>query len=650
VVIEDPVKNDRPVFEVSTAPLIFSEGAYCQFFQDGLEEEAVALCDGWFFDSELSDECSGLGAQVTFYREACVCDIAKHSDLRMHKPSVCMMAWHCMGVGLTGRDDLLRDYCDVLTLQSVAPEDANTPFIITAVVACLCVVFALLWFVILRQQRSAEAVEADEMSDVDLQMGNLDSSDKADLAFFNPMFDEGGEESRTVANPLYLSNVEAITVEEPAESEAGINYQNDEDGVLDIDMFDLGPNIAEAAFGTVPVNPTTTTSDDRFFSEPGASNLLAGAVLADVDNVEWIEVSLECVNDELTFSADGQVLVSAPLAAPIADGPGVFRLGQRAPGRFTFRGLISDICFAGGVTTAPEDGSLPGSAVGASYSLRPFAEDINGVVEENGEGAMVFDGTAACFLEVPREFQPDVSASWRLTFRMKPAEDCKGYVFAKTDPSGVTRFWSLGVIKSKSGLSMQFYYRPQGADVGHRLISANMGRFTKGTMDQEYLIMGANSKIEGDKLDDYRAGLREETYKLRSDMTDVSALRASQLNRSSSKAEKPKRRPSGKPQRKGSVLSRLSGRGFKVDSEVAAAAAASAPEAAAPIELESMDAAPVGAPLQRRASGMARPVAANTFVAARRRNERANRAQAIEDPDLIEEEDDDAYLEITEGL
>jgi hypothetical protein len=651
VLTEQEENVTQPVFAVSTAPLRFSETARCRFFVDGLEEQARALCHEWFYESELAAQCGNLGAQVEFYHEACVCDIAKHSNLAMHKPPVCMMAWHCVGVGAANSTDLLQDYCDVLSLTSIVPNDANSPFFITLIVGVLCLIFTVLWFAILRHQQRADAYDAEELSDLDLQMGDM-SSGGPDLAFVNPMFDMGDEiaDARTVTNPLYLSNVEQISADEltAADDAANVNYQADEGDVLDLQLFDLGGGsggTVTSAFDSIPTSPQPTPddpvvepeSDSPQFPNGPTFGFSSGAliVLAGVKDDPWMSVCVEVDSKDVTFSVDGSVLSTAPLAAPLRDGAGRLCIGQRAPGRYSFHGAVADLELLHGRDVG---GDLQWDE--ETYELIPLADDVNGTVANDPAhaGAKVFDGSKNCFLEVPSDVQPAPSDIMRISFRVKLMSDTKGYVVAKTDPSGTTRFWAVGMVKSKAGLSIQFYYHPENLSIGHRLLSANQGRYTSGTMDTEYLIVGEMDKLEGDQLEEYRAYLRQETYKLRSDMASVGGMHES-MRRSAGGNAQPRRSKRG-PSRSKSVLRRLS-KDTLADPRIEEEASAQAMEAqaqqrAAPVEMASMGAGAVSA--EPMAGSASNPIAAqglgSTLVATRRKGQRR---QTLSESDEEEE-------------
>jgi hypothetical protein len=76
--------------------------------------------------------------------------------------------------------------------------------------------------------------------------------------------------------------------------------------------------------------------------------------------------------------------------------------------------------------------------------------------------------------------------------------ETSGYLAAKTDASGVTRYWALALMHTESGSSIQFYYRPKGSTQGHRLTVANIGMFTEATMDPEFVISGDLAEAEAD--------------------------------------------------------------------------------------------------------------------------------------------------------
>jgi len=211
------------------------------------------------------------------------------------------------------------------------------------------------------------------------------------------------------------------------------------------------------------------------------------------------------------------------------------RVGQRPPGRYPLHAELAGVTVASDAASANAAGT---DALSDPVPLFAVADDVNGTVQAgSAEDSYVFDGTSQCYFNVPEHFHPAVQRRLVINFRVRPMPDCRGYVLAKTDPAGISRYWAVGIAKSKAGTSIQFYYQPRGVNVGHRLISANVGRYTSGTMDPEYLITGHDDEVHTDEIQSYRAQLRNDRYRFGSDMASVSGMRDS-LNRQSMKMEK----------------------------------------------------------------------------------------------------------------
>ena len=320
-----------------------------------------------------------------------------------------------------------------------------------------------------------------------------------------------------------------MVLEDVSVTDEGKNYQESENDAMDLDVFNLGPsNIA----------PQTTVFDDigvlteeSLFSPPlsGRSMLSVASVLRQTKDIPWLNVGIKVSHSDVSFYADGKLLISAPLPNSIRDGPGVLRIGQRAPGRFAFKGEIADLSFFTSHALDFEGKDLSDLPDDKPEPLTSFAEDVNGSVGPGSiEGSYVFDGTVASYLDVPEDYQPTAENHFQISFRCKAASDCAGYVVAKTDPSGTTRYWAVAIVKSKAGTSIQFYYRPKDSIIGHRLISANIGRYTKGIMDQEFVILGEDKDLQAGRPDEYRSQLRK-------DMSSIRRVRESMRRHSSFK-------------------------------------------------------------------------------------------------------------------
>jgi len=203
-----------PTFQVSSAPINVASEEKCVFYVEGLEEQAYELCDLWFYSGNLNTSCHSLGPEVLFYHEACICDIAKYSDLAAHKPSVCMFASHCsqLGVGASG---LLDDYCDGVGLAEASTGGRRWFVWVMMVCTFILMFFMLLWYIIMyfhtkrrERQREREAKRAQERKKDEMDIMDYEGQD---AAFENQMFGMNDP----ALNALYMQET-ALT--EPAQA------------------------------------------------------------------------------------------------------------------------------------------------------------------------------------------------------------------------------------------------------------------------------------------------------------------------------------------------------------------------------------------------------------------------------------------------
>ncbi len=141
-----------PVLLASTLDLLQDTNENCQFYYKGLYEAAQQNCTHWIYSdkSPLNEECGSLGAEQAFYYQACVCDIAKHSDLAQHRHSVCMFAQHCNAIKPGTKPGMLDYHCDLSFQESVTSGFNYLVWQVAAAVAC-AVVILLLWALLYRR-------------------------------------------------------------------------------------------------------------------------------------------------------------------------------------------------------------------------------------------------------------------------------------------------------------------------------------------------------------------------------------------------------------------------------------------------------------------------------------------------------------------
>ena len=489
--------------------------------------------------------------------------------------------------------------------------DENWPFYITVIVSVVCMLFVFAWCVIMtlytRHKHQQEVLDKEALLDVEL--GDMDHGEEGDLSFVNPMFEVGHvvQDVTMMPNPLYVGptsgtdgtaataatspdlvgdgagvrdasapfapagSARGMADDKPDDedgsgssdaSDPGVNYQENELGLLDFDMFDADAHVeTETSFSAFAgVVPTAISNRDSQSGKQGdagddddddaaaaaadtASTTPAAmpelvfppkpendtgsgaswfAVLAAVRDQPWMHIEIEVDHRDCIFYVDGKHMSTNRLAGRVQDGPGEIRIGQRAPGRFSFKGEMRNLFFYPGKDVVDDSTGEQREEVSSEYvDLLLCGDDANGAVKPGSEeGSVIFDGSKSCFLGVPGDVHPAPHHRFKISVEVRPTSDTKGYIVAKTDETGTTRRWAIGLTKSAAGTSIQFYYMPDYAEIGHCITSANVGRYTSSTMDSEYVITGDDPEAMKD-IKAYRARLREEAG---SDMMEVSRL------------------------------------------------------------------------------------------------------------------------------
>jgi hypothetical protein len=459
-VVVDPTSSVAPAdvvpFDVSNSPIVFSNDVGCEFVSDDLKQQAIDTCDTWFYSGVLSQNCSSLGAEVEFYHKACVCEIAKHRQIEYHKPAVCMFASHCSAV-MDTPEEFLESYCvadvydddDDNTQFSLT--DANWLFIITVVSTLVCLVFLIIWFIVVRmwQNNQSEINELDDDDALDMELGDLSKND-ADVSFINPMFDMDPGEA---ANPMLLAPDYVAAPANPLfNSGDNANYQQNEMDLLQLDWFE--PDLTPPPPGQTPTAPIATQPPpfheiDVHPPPPGPANFLIAATLTAIEQEEWMRIEVEVNDQDCSFIVDGKDLGAQRLAAPVWDAvEGDMSIGQREPGRFPFHGQMKTLRVYESHLESQGEEKPPVSVLNDDYTdLLVNGENLYDAVEIRDE-CFVFTGTTTSYLSVPPSVHPDVKTHFKIDCEIRPTKDCKGYIVAKTDPSATTRYWALAICRS----------------------------------------------------------------------------------------------------------------------------------------------------------------------------------------------------------
>eukprot|EP00052_Salpingoeca_macrocollata_P015848 m.126852 g.126852 ORF g.126852 m.126852 type:complete len:896 (-) comp19831_c2_seq1:79-2766(-) len=482
--------------DVSTLPLVEAAQDRCRFLSSTLRTQAQELCGNFFFQGPLWDACGALGPEVQFYHDACVCDVAKRNDLAYHKPSVCMFRLHCMQSGVTASTDLLDSYCDSVLLRSTQRTEASNVLMwITLLCVGLMFVFMLLWFALIKSyQKRKHAARAQALQrkqkEEEMEMGVFTGRK---LSFENPMFDmddeddeedgSGDGQAETDLGGLYMDEPEDPQVT----ADARENFQKD-NGLIDFNLFSMQPNpnrrgVLPGPRSTAPLLETPVGQAPD--TQTNQHNLL---LLAALRENPWIQIEVDVKGLDVAIAINGQTELQTRLMAPVWDGPGHLRLGQRVPGLFRFEGEMRSVVFT---ESRPVDGDSNRRRLeDQGMDLLILADNPHGHVTEGAaEGSLLFNGKKKSFLDVPVDVHPLVSDRFRIACEVRCQSQPGGYLVAKTSPDGSIRYWAVGLVKTKRGLSVQFYYRPQGSQHGHRAIVCNTGKEHINEMDTDNVIM-----------------------------------------------------------------------------------------------------------------------------------------------------------------
>ena len=203
-----------------------------------------------------------------------------------------------------------------------------------------------------------------------------------------------------------------------------------------------------------------------------------------------VAITIYGTNAEFTF--DGATTHSAQLSAPFEDGPGDLHIGQRAPGRYRFRGAIERLDIAG-----PE---ISGALV------PPAAHQLGNTVANCSHvpAFLVLDGEGGKTVQAA----PSVGSTFSVAFTVRMNVGSSGYVFARTNTAGTLRRYALYVPRVGRA---RFYYKTTGSTnhriaylsagindgVEHRVILGVSGRNVRLTVDA-----GVSAGVLAGSIDD----------------------------------------------------------------------------------------------------------------------------------------------------
>jgi hypothetical protein len=305
-------------------------------------------------------------------------------------------------------------------------------------------------------------------------------------------------ELEPIVNPLYGKAQDKKARKNSVKEEAKVNHQEKRDNsFIDLGMFDVD--------GTWDPSLDTANQASVLSAKEDPHKLL----LAELADQPWQKVTVDVVGLDITFSLDGKVLRTNRLPEPIEDipGDGSLLVGARYPKEHRFTGEIKKLSFYESVKlpATPDDGPgfdgrppAPGSLLkDAPVNVLGMGDDPRRSVKQGSEArSKLFDGGFHTSLKIPTQLHPGLNEDkcptcFKIEVEFKQKKNTSGYVMAKTDSAGISRYFALAICNTKKGMSIQFYYRPKGSVQGHRLSLANDGMYTnEDPMDADYLISG----------------------------------------------------------------------------------------------------------------------------------------------------------------
>lgn len=442
------------------------------------------------------------------YKTACMCDLADGED---EVASVCALTAICESLGYKENGVVLYQLCHRTFLPSTTSTTTSTTsplpeapleisevevaerrfvweFLLTLVV---CLLALLIWYVILyccckkQPVGDEEAVVNDTKQVVTLPRdGYLMSTMQFDNpAFNNPRYDER----------IVLSAPAEVPVERSSHQHDAIDNH-----MIAMGLFE-GTDTAKATAANVWA--AGDSADDAAFNP----NTALQAAIADLP---WVNVAVEITDQDATFSLNGTVLRTNRLPEPIEDTRDddmVVRVGQRVPNANGFKGEMRNLHFYECQEEVPSPDDPPSAnrrpprtrlgLMDTPVDLLYLGDNPNGTVADGSDkSTKLFNGAYTSYLDVPGAFHPKSSVTrsikMRISVDVRQLPESSGYIVSKTDVSGQTKFWALGLVSTAHGTSIQFYYHPKGAERGHRVTMASVGHNVDTALDSDGLIDG----------------------------------------------------------------------------------------------------------------------------------------------------------------
>ena len=505
----------------STAPLDYPKNVpKCAFDSSALQTEAASTCAEWFEQGELVDECEVMGPETfAFFQDACLCDIASANDIDQYRVSLCALTLMCIDVGVTDMETLFDSHCfnfvsTTTTTTTTVDVGASGTGIegrrrwVWELLLCalVCLIVLTVWYIVIFlldyfAHKEEEIVVKSKEPLVLPKDGYLAS---ASSPFAEVADAERGSipafamELQPITNPLYGKSKLDKKEKKKAKRASGIegNFQDGNDNhFIDLGMFDVDGSW----------DPSNDPNNQEVVSDKEDPHKILLAELADLP---WQKITVEVSDVDVTFSLNGKILRTNRLPEPVEDipGDGSLLVGARHPKEQRFTGEMKSLHFTESVKepATPDDAPGfggrppgPGSTLkNAPINLLAIGDDARRMVKPGSEKtSKLFDGGFHTSLNVPSQLHPGLKeygcpTCFKIEATIKQKVGTSGYIVAKTDSAGLSRYWALGVMNTDTGMSIQFYYRPKGSVRGHRLTLANDGMFNEATMDPDHIITG----------------------------------------------------------------------------------------------------------------------------------------------------------------
>jgi len=556
----------KPVIVGSTAPLEYPKDvAKCAFASSALRAEANNTCASWFEEGELVDECEIMGPETfAFFQEACLCDIASANDVEQYRVSLCALTLMCIDVGITDLETLFDAHCFefISTTTTTATSTTTTTQDFGAsgtglegrrrwvwellLCALVCMIILVIWYLVIwlldyYTYKEEEIIVKSKEPLVLPKDGYLAS---ASSPFAEVTDAERGSipafamELEPITNPLYGKAKLGKKDKKKAKRASSIdgNYQDGKDNsFIDLGMFDVDGSW----------DPVNDAGNQEVVSDKEDPHKILLAELADQP---WMKITLDVSDVDVTFSLDGKIIRTNRLPEPVEDipGDGSLLVGARHPKEHRFTGEIKALHFTESVKepATPDDAPGfggrppgPGSTLKkVPVNLLAIGDDARRVVKPGSEKtSKLFDGGFHTSLNIPTQLHPGLKeygcpTCFKIEATIKQKVGTSGYIVAKTDSAGLSRYWALGVVTTETGMSFQFYYRPKGSVRGHRITLANHGMFNDATMDPDHVIVGQLNDQEDMSAAERRAATAADAIGAKSAMDKFVKLEAEAKN------------------------------------------------------------------------------------------------------------------------